>query len=66
MSDYVNVFPDRFIKLQSGKIKIYSQINNSTVKGTECYTEHIDTFDNKKQMKEWLQGYIKKQLKRGK
>jgi len=49
MSDYVNVFPDRFIKLQSGKIKVYSK------------TESIDTFDNKKQMKEWVQGYIKKQ-----
>jgi len=33
MSDYVNVFPDRFIKLQSGKIKVYSK------------TESIDTFE---------------------
>ena len=52
MSDYVNyycVFPDRYIALQSGKIKVYST------------TEIIDTFDNKKQMKEWVQGYIKKQ-----
>ena len=51
MSDYVNMFPDRHIKLQSGKIKVYST------------TEITDTFNNKKQMKEWLQGYIKKQKK---
>tara|TARA_Y100000310_G_C20450898_1_gene700659 strand:+ start:539 stop:811 length:273 start_codon:yes stop_codon:yes gene_type:complete len=49
MSDYVCVFPDRHIKLQSGKIKVCST------------TGIIDTFDNKKQMKEWLQEYIKKQ-----
>lgn len=48
ISDYVCVFPDRHIKLQSGKIKVYS-------------TTETDTFDNKKQMKEWLQKYIKKQ-----
>ena len=49
MSDYICVFPDRHIKIQSGKIKVYST------------TEITDTFDNKKQMREWLQEYIKKQ-----
>jgi hypothetical protein len=59
MSDYLKVFPDRYIKLQSGKIKIYS--NQTTHQTLSKYNTEIDIFDNKKQMKEWVQGYIKKQ-----